>query len=134
MTTVERTLPSGNNMCLSFLLGKREMNLESYSAACSEFENKIEESLKTTLSRLDIAATTKTDRLSLPYNESVKITLNGSSFMNDAFNISRFARQVVVKLLGKSVFQLRFYVFIEVVEGSMGFGSIVYHFRYHLRN
>lgn len=134
MKTTERKLPSDNNMCLRFLLGKKDRTLESYCAACSEFEGRIEESLKNTLGRLNITATVKADRFSLPYNNEVVITLQGESYMNAPFEIHRVARKVAQALLAKSVFNLRFYVFVEIVDGAMGFGRVNYHFRYHLRN
>lgn len=135
MTQIERKLPSDNNMCLRFLVKRnKDLTLENYAAACEESERGIEKSLMNTLSRVTIEASVKTDRCSLPYNNEVVVTLGGSSFMNDAFEVHRVARKVVKELLDKNVFQLRFYVFVEVVDGRMGFGSINYHFRYHLRN
>lgn len=121
-------------MILSHLLGfKSTKTNELYKEKIEKFERSCENSLIETLGRLNIQATVKTDPYSLPYKNEVIVKLQGESYLNGPYELFRVTRQIVKELLDKNVYQLRFYLYIEVETNSKNLfdmGRVVYHFRY----
>jgi hypothetical protein len=103
-----------------------------YLDAIKDFEQKIEKSLIKTFGKVDIHASVKTDRYSLPYQDEIVVTLNGESYMNGAFEIFRVARPIMKAMLEKNAYKIRFYMYVNALEGNMGFGKMEYRFRYFI--
>lgn len=112
---------------------KSEWTEEEYKKELNNFERRTEEFFFSIFKKLDIHATTKTDRKSLPYNNEIVVTRMGTSFVNEAFYLNKISRPVIKELLDKEIYQLRFYVEIEITDGLFGFGKILYKFRYHIK-
>ena len=108
-----------------------------YVEKIEAFERKCEESLIKTLGRIDIVASVKTVPYSLPYNNEIVVELRGESYLNGAYEFHRVARKIVKELLEKDLYKVRFYMYIDVVIPEKRtllnpYGSVKYHFRYHL--
>ena len=120
------------------LIGHERMTREEEQAVYNEkivaFEKKCEQSLIETLGRVNVQASVKTDRCSLPYKEEIVVVLNGESYMNGAFEFHRVARKIVKEVLEKNLYKLRFYMYINIEEGKglfESFGKVEYRFRYY---
>jgi hypothetical protein len=127
-----RTLPNLNKPILGPLLGHKKRTEENYLTKIEKFEKDCEKSLIDTLGRLDIHATTKTDRYSLPYQKEITMELMGESYMNGPYEFYRIVRRIVKELLNENVYKIRFYILIDV-DTDYGFmGKIIYKFRYYV--
>jgi hypothetical protein len=123
---MERVLPDFKKC----LIHKCFCTPSNYLQKIEDFEKKCEASLIDTLSRVNIKGMVKSDRYSLPYKKEIKITLNGESYMNGPFEVYRVARAIVKQLLDENVYACRFYMYINLLDGHMGFGKVEYCFRY----
>lgn len=133
MNRVERIIPNYNKIIVSnILFGFDEKTDENYLTKIVAFEKKCEQSLIETLSRVNINASVKTDRYSLPYQKEVSVTLNGESYMNGPYEFFKVARNIVKVLLNEDPYKIRFYLFINLEEGHFGFGKVIYKFRYYV--
>lgn len=131
---MKRKIPENlNSMVLYPLMGEGERTEKRFLNLIDKHERRLEKSLIETLSRIEISATTKTDRFSLPYKNEVAYRAGGESYLNGAYEFFRVARVVVKELLDKGVYKVRFYILIEIdTEKNMRFGEITYRIRYHI--
>lgn len=130
-----RKIPDLSKGILFPLIGSEKKNQteSGYLNKIEEFERKCEDSLINTLSRLNIHASVKTDRYSLPYQFEVEKTLYGESYLNGPYEFYRVAREFVKELLVKDVYKIRFYLLIDVDTEKM-LGKVTYKFRYYIHN
>jgi hypothetical protein len=129
---MERIVLDLDKVMISCVLCGNDKSEENYLKKLISFEEKCEKSIIETLAKLDIQAKVKADRYSLPYQEEVEVVLNGESYLNGPFEFFRVARKIVKVLLDKNVYKIRFYFFINLEEGNMGFGKVNYKFRYYI--
>ena len=139
MTELPHILPSERCMVKNVLINWKERDpMEDqqalYEKKIIEFEKGCEESIIKTLSKLDVNATVKTDRYSLPFKEEIVVTLNGESYLNGPYEFFRVARKVVKEILNRNIYKMRFYIYINLLPGEGvfgGFGKVEYRFRYY---
>ena len=81
--------------------------------------------------KLNIQASVKSDRYSLPYHKEIEHTNYGESYLNGAYEPERFFRKVVKQLLDENVYKIRFYVLMEVAE-ALPMGKVNFKFRFFL--
>ena len=130
---MERVIPKNlEKLILQPLLGNTNITEAKYCKEIEAFEKKCEASLINTLSRLDINATVKTDRYSLPYQKEIPVQLGGESYMNGPYEFYRVARKLVKELLNENVYKIRFYILIDVDTESGLMGKLIYKFRYYI--
>lgn len=132
---MERVIPSEKNMLLFPLLGKDKFTEDLYREKIENFETACERSFIDTLGRVGIKGLVKTKRKSLPYNHSYKISLQGESYLNGAFEFYRACRYFLKEILNNQQvgYKLRFFIHIEVVDKPFIFmGSIEYTLCYHV--
>jgi len=134
-----RNIPKMNNSLLFFLdtrNKKPKVNEDNYIEEYEKYmihrELSIEKWLIDTFSHLGINASIKSDRYSLPIKYQVKVTQQGESYLNGAFETYQLFRKVLQTILNEDPFpwKLRFYVFAEV-EDSFPMGRVNYYFNYH---
>jgi len=114
---MNRNIPNKNNNLVSFFLKEKLDNFqEEYENLMINTEKSLEKKLIDVFNKLGIHASTKTDRYSLPYNNQVKITQYGESYVNAAYNSEKLFREAVKKILDQNVYKFRFYIFIEVID------------------
>lgn len=114
---MNRNIPNKNNNLVSFFLKEKLDNFqEEYENLMINTEKSLEKKLIDVFNKLGIHASTKTDRYSLPYNNQVKITQYGESYVNAAYNPEKLFRGAVKKILDQNVYKFRFYIFIEVID------------------
>jgi hypothetical protein len=126
----ERKEPSERNS-LTFFLEDRGGNKKDYEESMINLEMKIEKDLVKMFRDLDIQASVKTDRYSLPYTNQVEHTGYGESYLNAAFLSAPFKRKIVKELLDKRVHKIRFFVFAEI-EDQFPMGRVNYYFNYYV--
>jgi hypothetical protein len=124
-----RKIPSVSNR-LTFYMEDMEGNVREYEESMINLEKRIEKALIEMFRELDIQASVKTDRYSLPYTDQVLHTGYGESYLNAAFLSAPFKRKIVKELLEKNLFKIRFYVFAEI-EDQFPMGKVNYYFRYY---
>lgn len=130
---MERNLPKRKLSIMFPLTGKLEYpKPKEIIESLEKFEQKCEKSIIETLARLDIKAIVKSDRFSLPYNNEVKVTLGGESYLNGSYEFYRVARIIAKDLLKKDLYKIRFYILVEVSDKGI-MGSVDYYFRYHIK-
>ena len=89
---MERVIPNNlDKIILGPLLEYKDRKEANYIKKIEKFEINCEKSLIDTLSKLDIYATIKTDRYSLPYQKEIKVELFGVSYTNRAYEFYRVA-------------------------------------------
>ena len=102
------------------------------------FESHMEKKLTATLRNVDIQATVKRDKFSLPYEHERIVKLPLESFMNAVFDYRRVFRPVVKELLDKNVYRIRFYLWTDLFEDTDTrpriHAGIRYHFRYYVHD
>lgn len=125
---IKRKIPSPNNSLLFFM--KDPANHEEYEKAMVDLEKKIEKSLIKMFSKVEVSATVKSNRYSLPYTDEVIHTGFGESYLNGAFESAPFKRKIMNRVLGEDLYKLRFYVFAEI-EDHFPMGKVTYYFRYY---
>lgn len=84
---------------------------------------------------LDIRATTKSDRKSLPYQHEILVSLVRSSYLNSMLEFHHCYRTILKELLNKNVRKIRFYVQVDTScseNGPFILGQIDYKFRYYI--
>lgn len=140
-TQLERYIPPRFNRAILYTLlipeairsGKYDK--ETYIEAVTKFEIQCEAKLKDLFKKVGIQSSVKRDRFSLPYTHEVIGEIEGSSFINYAFNIDNIARVFVKDLLDKDIHKIRFYLFVDVITEDETMskrynGKVVYKFRY----
>lgn len=140
-TQLERFIPPRFNRSILYTIlipewvkgGKYDA--QSYLDAVTKFEIECEAKLKDLFRMIGIQSSVKRDRYSLPYKHEVVGEIEGTSYINYAYNIDNIARVFVKDLLDKNVSKIRFYLFVEVIteDETMSkryFGKVVYKFRY----
>lgn len=137
-STLQREIPDLSSSILSPLIGwEREKRTdEKYLKEIQRFERESENSLIETFSRVGIKAMVKTDPYSLPYNNEVEVVLWGESYLNGPYEFYRVARKILKEVLDRNLWNVRFYMFINVVspkeKSLLDLGKVIYKFRYHL--
>ncbi len=105
-------------------------------------ESKWEAELIELFSKLNITASVKTDKYSLPHQGEVIVTLMKESYINGMFERHRIFRPIIQEMLNKDAFKIRFYFHIEtyssptkprtMFEALSWGGGIKYSFRYFI--
>ena len=140
-TELERYIPPRFNRGILYTIlipqllrtGKYDQN--SYIGAVKKFEVECENKLKKLFKMIGIQSSVKRDRYSLPFKHEVVGEIEGTSYINYAFNIDNIARVFVKDLLNKNVSKIRYYLFVDVITeddtiGKRFLGKVVYKFRY----
>ena len=132
-----RNIPGIKNSLLFFLKNgknKDNFNEENYVELYEKFminqEVLIEKKLIDLFKQMGINASVKSERYSLPFNNQLKCTGYGESYLNGAFETDRFFRKIIKELLDKDLYKVRFYVFAEI-EDHFPMGKVNYYFNYH---
>jgi hypothetical protein len=132
---MKRNIPEMGNQLLFFMDGKngKEKNRtpEKYEESMINLEKKIEKDMIKVLSKMGINASVKTDRYSLPFQDQIKTTQHGESYLNGAFESIKLYRTVLHKMVDLNVYKVRFYIFAEV-EDSFPMGKVNYYFNYYI--
>ncbi len=124
-----RNFPSENNPLMS-LVKNFKNPLKDYEKFVINIEKSIEKDLIKILKNLNIKASVKTDRYSLPIKYQIKTTQYGESYLNAAFETEKLYRNIVKDLLNKDVYKIRFYIFAEI-EDCFPMGKVNYYVNYH---
>ena len=130
---MDRIVP--NNLDKAILgpsLRHKDRTESNYIKKIEKFEINCEKSLIETLGRLDINATVKTDRYSLPYQKEIKVELFGESYMNGPYEFYRVVRKIVKELLNENIYKIRFYILVDVDTNAALMGKVIYKFRYYV--
>ena len=85
-------------------------------------EKAIEENIIKLLSELDIHASVKSDRYSLPVHGSVASNSGFSSYVSDIYDSSSVKRQLLKEILNVGARKIRFYVYIHTDEDAEATG------------
>ena len=140
-TQIERYIPQRFNRSILYTILIPEWikgakyDAESYINAITKFEIECEGKLKDLFKRIGIQSSVKRDRYSLPYKYEVIGEIEGSSFINYAYNLDNIARVFVKDLLDRNVTKIRFYLTVDVITEDETMskrysGKVVYKFRY----
>ena len=140
-TQIERYIPPSFNKSILYtilipeIINGWDNDFKSYIKAISKFEIKCENTLIELFRQIGIQASVKRDRYSLPYKNEVIGEIEGSVYINHAFNLDNIARVFVKDLLEKNVTKIRFYLTVDVITedeavGKRYNGKVVYKFRY----
>lgn len=114
------------------LLGKDRTiySQELYVKKIEELERNYEQKLLELFKMFNISAAVKSIPNSLPYKNELLFIFNGDSYLNSPYNFTKVQRRIMKEILDKDIYQLRFYLNIDLVtEGVYGF--IEYRFRYY---
>ena len=110
-------------------------NLEEY---LDNLETRLENELIELLAPLEIHASIKTNKKSLPYQKEIIFRKRSESYVNGMFEYQRMFRMIAKELLENDCRKIRFYVFIEPYgedvsgfEAFIGGQGIEYRFRYY---
>ena len=140
-TQIERYIPPRFNRSILYTILIPEWikgakyDAESYINAITKFEIECEGKLKDLFKRIGIQSSVKRDRYSLPYKYEVIGEIEGTSFINYAYNLDNIARVFVKDLLDRNVTKIRFYLTVDVITEDETMskrysGKVVYKFRY----
>lgn len=140
-TQIERYIPPSFNKSILYTILIPEIidgwdnDIKSYIKAITKFEIECEKSLIDLFRQIGIQASVKTDRYSLPFKNEVIGEIEGSVYINHAFNLNNIASVFVKDLLEKNVTKIRFYLTVDVITedetvGKRYNGKVVYKFRY----
>ncbi len=140
-TQINRYIPPRFNRSILYTIlipeaiRTNKYDADTYVSAVTKFEVKCENKLKDLLKKIGIQSSTKRDRYSLPYTHEVIGEIEGTSFINYAFNLDNIARVFVKDLLDKNIHKIRFYLFVDVITEDETMskrytGKVVYKFRY----
>lgn len=140
-TQIERYIPPRFNRAILYtillpeVIRTNKYDTETYVAAVTKFEIECERKLKDLFKKIGIQASIKRDRFSLPYTHEVIGEIEGTSFINYAFNLDNIARVFVKDLLDKNIHKIRFYLFVDVITEDETMskrynGKVVYKLRY----
>ena len=107
---------------------------EDFNKTLDELENKMEEDLIELLSKLQIRASKKQDKYSLPYTNEILKTLILESYVQGFLEYERIFPEIVKELLNKNVNKIRFYIHIEPYDIKNNFfgKGLKYNFRYYI--
>jgi hypothetical protein len=141
ITEIQRYIPPRFNRAILYtilipeIIRSNKYNNETYIAAVTKFEMECEKKLKDLFKKVGIRSSTKRDRFSLPYKHEVIGEIEGTSYINYAFNLDNIARLFVKDLLDKDIFKIRFYLFVDVITEDETMskkypGKVIYKFRY----
>ena len=101
-----------------------------------KLEEQMENLLIEYFKKVQITATKKTDKYSLPYQHEIIKKLMIESYVPACFEFDRILRPIVKELLAKDVYKIRFYLHIETYEREIKsfqpWGGIKYSFRYFI--
>ncbi len=101
-----------------------------------KIETKMEEELIKYLEKVQITATKKSDKYSLPFQHEIIKKLMIESYVPACFEFHRILRPIVKELLEKNVFKIRFYLHVETYDREpksfQPWGGIKYSFRYFI--
>ena len=126
---MKRNIPEMSNQLLFFMDNDRTP--EKYEDAMINLEKKIEKDMIEVFNKMGIHATVKTDRYSLPYQFQIKITQNGESYLNGAFESVKLYRAVLKEMITLNLYKIRFYILAEVEDGPY-MGKVNYYFNYYI--
>lgn len=140
-TEVERYIPPRFNRAILYtilipeIIRSNKYDKDSYIKAITKFEVDCEKKLKALFKQIDIQTSVKRDRFSLPFTHEVVGEIEGTSFINYAFNLDNIARVFVKDLLDKNIYKIRFYLTVDVITEDENMskrylGKVVYKFRY----
>jgi hypothetical protein len=110
---------------------KSDRTPEKYEETMINLEKKIEKDMIGVLSKMGVNASVKSDRYSLPFQDQIKTTQHGESYLNGAFESIKLYRAVLHKMVDLNVYKVRFYIFAEV-EDSFPMGKVNYYFNYYI--
>ena len=126
---MKRNIPDMSNQLLFFMDDERTP--EKYEDAMINLEKKIEKDMIGVLSKMEINASVKSDRYSLPHQFQIKTTQQGESYLNGAFESYKLYRAVLKEIVNQDLYKIRFYIFAEVVD-SFPMGKVNYYFNYYI--
>ena len=140
-TEVERYIPPRFNRAILYtilipeIIRSNKYDKDSYIKAITKFEIDCEKKLKNIFKQIGIQSSVKRDRFSLPFTHEVVGEIEGTSFINYAFNLDNIARVFVKDLLDKNIYKIRFYLTVDVITEDENMskrylGKVVYKFRY----
>ena len=135
MQTIKRIIPDLNNLQLINVLLDNKKDVvgpeklkEIYLEKIENFEEECEDKLIKVLAELDISSMVKPDRYSLIYNMEYVTVVSAYHYTPNDFG--KIMREIVKEVLNKNLYKIRFYMFINILEGRM-LGRIEYRFRYY---
>ena len=140
-TEVERYIPPRFNRAILYtilipeIIRSNKYDKDSYIKAITKFEIDCEKKLKNIFKQIGIQSSVKRDRFSLPFKHEVVGEIEGTSFINYAFNLDNIASVFVKDLLDKNIHKIRFYLFVDVITEDETMskrynGKVIYKFRY----
>ena len=140
-TEIERYIPPRFNRAILYtvlipeIIRSNKYDKDSYLKAITKFEIDCEKNLKNIFKQIGIQTSVKRDRFSLPFTHEVVGEIEGTSFINYAFNLDNIARVFVKDLLDKNIYKIRFYLTVDVITedekmSKQYLGKVVYKFRY----
>jgi hypothetical protein len=114
------------------LLGKDRTvySQELYVKNIEELERNYEQKLLELFKMFNISTSVKSIPSSLPYKNELLFTLIGGSFLNAPYNFSKVQRRIMKEILDKDIYQLRFYLNINIITDGV-YGFLEYRFRYY---
>jgi hypothetical protein len=121
---------------------------EGIDAYLDGLELRLEKHFIDYLREVDIYASVKTNRHSLPYTKEIVVNAIVASYINEAFFHHTILRPAVKELLANDLHKIRFYIAADISESSIKYSglpfdtfkmdsftvkeySIVYKFRYY---
>jgi|688.fasta_scaffold198211_2 hypothetical protein len=140
---MERYIPYRFNKTIFFpelhkkKLSQIEVNRDDYLNAVIELEKNYEKNLSDILNSVEISASVKTDRYTLPFQQEIVVIHKATEIINYNFSIYYPAREIVRRLLADDIRKIRFYLLVDVViddsyHENLPLGTVVFKFRYWL--
>jgi len=146
MTNTERVIPKWfNNYYLKKLKSLEFQDIDNieneteeicdeeyYHKLMNKIELRTEKAFITLFKQLGIDASTKVDRFSLPYQYEIIMV---KQYCNNVFwgiDAIDFMREVVLMLLVKKVYKIRFYVFLQLETRTKETCNATFYFRYYV--
>jgi hypothetical protein len=130
--TTEKKIPNLKIPIANVLL-EDTFTKDKYLSSLEKFERECENYLLDLFKKLNLSSTVKRDRYSLPFQNEITFTLEGSSYLNSAFHFPAVAKGITKHVLNLDSDHIRFYLFINLGENG-DLGSMDYSFRYSLKN
>ena len=133
----KRSIPDMNSSLLFFLKNDKK-NPADYENEMKLQETKLETDLILFLQKMNIYASTKSDRYSLPIEYEIVQSNQGVSFLNETFSTFDFYRQIAKALINAEIYKIRFYTFIEIKDNGRSQKNshrnrrVNYYFRYYV--
>ncbi len=124
----KRTIPDMDSSLL-FFIKENKKTPSLYNRELEIQETKIEEDLIKFLQKMNIHASTKSDRYSLPVEFEIKQTNYAEAFLNATFSTVNLYRKIIKELLDINAFKIRFYIFMEIIDRGEE-KKVNYYFRY----